>query len=105
MSRKIFHRIDEIPRRVIKNNSKIGKKYLTNPVIWIFTECCVVPYFCSPFDYKDKIKEILQDSQAHDGLNGVLFWAYRCDLVPIDVRIKMSSEAFNRNRYIDILNK
>lgn len=105
MSRKIFHRIDEVPRKVIKNNSKFGMKYLKNPVVWIFTECCITPYFCVACDYKEKIKEILKSSRTYHDLDGVLFWAYSCDLVPIDVKIKMTSEAAKRNRYVDLLNK
>ncbi len=102
MSRKIFHRIDEIPRKMILNNSKVGPKYLKNPKVWVFTECCLSPIFCSPLDYKEVVKGLIQESKEHDGLNSVLFWVYATDLIPEEVYHQMCTASLEHNRYIDL---
>ena len=101
MSRKIFHRIDEIPRKTLLNNSKRGGKYLKNPVVWIFTECCCTPYFCGAVEYKLKVKELMEKAEKTK-LNPPVFWAYRADLVPYDEYLRMFSEASKRNFYKDM---
>lgn len=105
MSRKIFHRIDEIPKNIIRNNSKIGPKYFINPKIWIFTECCLTPCFCSPKDYKIKVKELLQESKDREFLDNVLFWVYATDLVPLEIYYKMCTVSFERKRYESFFKK
>ena len=103
--RKVFHRIDEVPKTIIRNYSKVGPKHFNNPVIWIFTECGIIPNFCDAANYKEKVKELLGRSQKQYGLDGLLCWAYRVDLFPLDVKTKMTSEAANRDRYVGLLNK
>ena len=101
MSRKIFHRIDEIPRMYLKNNSKAGPKYIKNPPVWIFGECSVVPWFCFAAFYKDTIKEILSFSNYSD--NPLICWAYAVDLFSDDIKTEMIAESFKRNFYKDLL--
>lgn len=102
MSRKIFHRIDEIPRKKILNNSKIGPKYLKNPKVWIFTECSLTPFFCSPETYKVTVKNLIQNSKGQKLLDNVLFWVYATDLVPHEVYCQMCTASLERNRYMDL---
>ena len=101
MSRKIFHRINEIPRKMLLNNSKRGGKYLKNPVVWIFTECCITPYFCGAVEYKLYVKKLLEDAKEKQ-LNPPICWAYRVDLLPYDEYFHMFSEASRYNFYMDM---
>lgn len=102
MSRKLYHRIDEMPRMIIRNNSKFGPKYLKNPKIWIFTECCLTPIFCSPMNYKETVKRLIKESKEHDMIDTVLFWVYSTDLVPSDIYRQMCTASLDHNRYIDL---
>ena len=102
MRTKIFHKINEIPKCIIKNYAKSdNRKNIINPLIWIFTETSLSPLVCHATEYEDFVRGILD--KGIDFRGALLCWAYKDDIFSADIYHRMLKESCKRNYYQDMI--